>query len=338
MKRLSFGFAAVAMISAGIVHAAPSAEPITPVKSVKVTHPKLVNLGKMLWFDPRLSRSGFISCNSCHNLATGGVDNLKTSVGDYWARGPINSPTVLNAAGQIAQFWDGRAKTLQEQASGPIVNPLEMASSHTLAVDVISSIPGYQVEFRKAFGDDIIDIERITKAIAAFEETLVTPNCRFDKWLRGNKKAISNQELEGYELFKSSGCTMCHNGEKVGGSSFMKMGVVKPYKTTNTAAGVQAISGKDQDRMTFKVPILRNIELTYPYFHDGEAQTLEESVSIMGDIQLGRRFTTEELSQITAFLKTLTGDQPKVVYPTLPPSSKSTPIFDPWAKKPTKKH
>lgn len=333
MKKLALCVAAaVTALTVGAVNAAP-AEPITPVQAVKVTNPKLVELGKMLWFEPRLSRSGFISCNSCHNLATGGVDNLKTSVGDYWAQGPINSPTVLNSHGQIAQFWDGRAKTLEEQAAGPIANPLEMASTHALAVEVISSIPGYRTIFKNVFGDDKVNIDRITKAIAAFEETLVTPNSRFDKWLKGDKKAITKEELTGYQLFKSSGCTMCHNGEKVGGSSFMKMGLVKPYKTTNTAVGVQAISGKDQDRMTFKVPILRNVELTYPYFHDGAAQTLEQSVEIMGDVQLGRRYTAEEVQQITAFLKTLTGEQPKVVYPILPPSSNATPIFDPWAKK-----
>lgn len=336
MKKLALCVAAaVTALTVGAVNAAP-AEPITPVQAVKVTNPKLVELGKMLWFEPRLSRSGFISCNSCHNLATGGVDNLKTSVGDYWAQGPINSPTVLNSHGQIAQFWDGRAKTLEEQAAGPIANPLEMASTHALAVEVISSIPGYRTIFKNVFGDDKVNIDRITKAIAAFEETLVTPNSRFDKWLKGDKKAITKEELAGYQLFKSSGCTMCHNGEKVGGSSFMKMGLVKPYKTTNTAVGVQAISGKDQDRMTFKVPILRNVELTYPYFHDGAAQTLEQSVEIMGDVQLGRRYTAEEVQQITAFLKTLTGEQPKVVYPILPPSSNATPIFDPWAKKAAK--
>lgn len=332
MKKTLAG-AAVALAALTSLTVVQAAEPITPIPAVKVKNPKLVELGTMLYFEPRLSRSGFISCNSCHNLGTGGVDNLKTSVGDYWAQGPINSPTVLNSSGQIAQFWDGRAKTLAEQAAGPIANPLEMASTHALAVEVIGSIPGYRAEFKKVFGDDKVTIDRITAAIAAFEETLVTPNSRFDKWLKGDKKAITKTELEGYELFKSSGCTMCHNGEKVGGSSFMKMGLVKPYKTTNTATGVQAISGKDQDRMTFKVPILRNVELTYPYFHDGAAQTLEQATRVMGDIQLGRRYTDEEVTKIVAFLKALTGEQPKVVYPILPPSSNATPIFDPWAPK-----
>ncbi|MBO5658475.1 MAG: cytochrome-c peroxidase [Duodenibacillus sp.] len=332
MKKLVVAVSMVC-VSMGVAAQPTKYEPIKPVAPVKVENPALVELGTKLFFDPRLSRSGFISCNSCHNLATGGVDNLKTSVGDYWAQGPINSPTVLNSFGQVAQFWDGRAKTLEEQAAGPIANPLEMASTHELAVEVISSIPGYRAEFKKVFGDDKVDIKRITDAIAAFEMTLVTPNSRFDQWLKGDSKALTAEEKAGYQLFKSSGCTMCHAGEKLGGDKFMKMGLVKPYKTTNTATGVHALSGKDQDRMTFKVPMLRNVELTYPYFHDGEAQTLEEATRLMGDLQLGKRYTDKEVAQIVAFLKTLTGEQPKIAYPILPPSSNATPIFDPWAKK-----
>lgn len=328
--KTAFVCAAAILSFAGAVQAA---EPVDPIEPVEVKNPALVELGKMLFFEPRLSRSGFISCNSCHNLATGGVDNLQTSVGDRWQKGPINSPTVLNSFGQIAQFWDGRAKTLAEQAAGPIANPLEMASTHEMAVKVIASIPGYAPYFEKAFGDAKVDIKRITDAMAEFERTLVTPNARFDKWLKGDKKAITAQELNGYNLFKSSGCTICHNGAQLGGQSFQKMGVVRPYETTNTAEGVKAISGRDQDRMTFKVPMLRNVELTYPYFHDGAVWSLEESVSIMGDLQLGKRYTEQEIKDITAFLKTLTGDQPKIEYPVLPPSGSNTPKFDPWAKK-----
>ena len=331
MKKLALSCAIVgAMMS--LCASVQAAEPIDPIEPVEVKNPALVELGKMLFFEPRLSRSGFISCNSCHNLATGGVDNLQTSIGDRWAQGPINSPTVLNSFGQVAQFWDGRAKTLAEQAAGPIANPLEMASTHEMAVKVIASIPGYAPYFKKAFGDTEVNIKRITEAMAEFERTLVTPNARFDKWLKGDKNAITQQELNGYKLFKESGCTICHNGAQLGGQSFQKMGVVRPYKTTNTAEGVKAISGRDQDRMTFKVPMLRNIELTYPYFHDGAVWSLEESVSIMGDLQLGKRYTKQEINDITAFLKTLTGDQPKVEYPVLPPSGPNTPKFDPWAK------
>lgn len=331
MKKFAFSLAVAAAMSS-LCASVQAAEPVDPIEPVEVKNPALVELGKMLFFEPRLSRSGFISCNSCHNLATGGVDNLQTSIGDRWAQGPINSPTVLNSFGQVAQFWDGRAKTLAEQAAGPIANPLEMASTHEMAVKVIASIPGYAPYFKKAFGDTEVNIKRITEAMAEFERTLVTPNARFDKWLKGDKNAITQQELNGYKIFKESGCTICHNGAQLGGQSFQKMGVVSPYKTTNTAEGVKAISGRDQDRMTFKVPMLRNIELTYPYFHDGAVWTLEESVSIMGDLQLGKRYTKQEINDITAFLKTLTGDQPKVEYPVLPPSGPNTPKFDPWAK------
>lgn len=335
MKKLALSCAiATAMMS--LCASVQAAEPVDPIEPVEIKNPALVELGKMLFFEPRLSRSGFISCNSCHNLATGGVDNLQTSIGDRWAQGPINSPTVLNSFGQVAQFWDGRAKTLAEQAAGPIANPLEMASTHEMAVKVIASIPGYAPYFKKAFGDTEVNIKRITEAMAEFERTLVTPNARFDKWLKGDKNAITQQELNGYKIFKESGCTICHNGAQLGGQSFQKMGVVRPYKTTNTAEGVKAISGRDQDRMTFKVPMLRNIELTYPYFHDGAVWSLEESVSIMGDLQLGKRYTKQEIDDITAFLKTLTGDQPKVEYPILPPSGPNTPKFDPWAKAQTK--
>ena len=201
--------------------------------------PAKVELGKKLFFDPRLSKSGAISCNSCHNLGMGGSDNIKGSIGHNWQQqGGINSPTVLNSSLSIAQFWDGRAKDLSEQAGGPI-NPMEMASSHELAVQVLNSIPGYKAEFKQVFGKDAITIEEVTGALAAFEETLVTPNARFDKWLRGDKQALTVQELAGYQLFKNSGCVACHNGAAVGGNSFQKMGVVEPYKTTTRPRGAR---------------------------------------------------------------------------------------------------
>ena len=299
-------------------------EPVLPIPAHKVTDPAKVELGKKLFFDPRLSRSGFISCNSCHNLSMGGSDNIKTSIGDKWQKGPINSPTVLNSSLNVAQFWDGRAKDLQEQAGGPIANPGEMAFTHDLAVDMLRSIPQYVAEFKTVFGNDKLSIAEVTSAIAAFEETLVTPNARFDKWLKGDKKAISTQELRGYELFKNSGCVACHNGVNIGGTSFQKMGVVEAYKTDNPAEGRFAVTGNDAERFNFKVPTLRNVELTYPYFHDGAADTLSQAVDTMGRIQLGKTFTPAENSDIVAFLKTLTGDQPKLALPILPPSSDAT--------------
>lgn len=284
-----------------------------------------MELGKKLYFDPRLSRSGFISCNSCHNLSMGGTDNLSTSIGHNWQQGPINAPTVLNSSLNVAQFWDGRVRTLEEQAGGPIANPMEMAYTHELAVGLLESIPQYVTEFEQVFGAGPIHIEKVTKAIAAFEETLVTPNSRFDKWLEGDKAALTPDEVAGYELFKASGCTACHNGPAAGGASFRKMGVVEPYRTDNPAEGRVAVTGHDADRFSFKVPTLRNVELTYPYFHDGAADTLAEAVDVMGRIQLGRRYSPEDNAQIVAFLKTLTGDQPRFELPVLPPSSDRTP-------------
>ncbi|MEW8682359.1 MAG: cytochrome-c peroxidase [Candidatus Thiodiazotropha endolucinida] len=305
-------------------------EPIQPIKPVQNINLGQAELGKKLYFDPRLSKSGFISCNSCHNLSMGGTDNLKTSIGHNWQQGPINAPTVLNSSLNVAQFWDGRAADLKAQAGGPIANPGEMAFTHTLAIDVLTSIPEYVMEFKQVFGSDKITIDEVTQAIAEFEKTLVTPNSRFDQWLLGDKQALSQDEMAGYTLFKESGCVSCHNGEAVGGNSFQKMGVVEPYKAKSPAEGLSAVTGKDADRFKFKVPTLRNVEMTYPYFHDGEAETLTEAVDVMGRLQLGKKFSDNENAQIVAFLKTLTGDQPAFLMPILPPSTDMTPAPKPF--------
>jgi cytochrome c peroxidase len=318
---------AVLLGAAGAVLAQEPVDPIAPVKDINLAK---AELGKKLYFDVRLSKSGFISCNSCHNLSMGGTDNLKTSIGHKWQQGPINAPTVLNSSLNVAQFWDGRAATLKEQAGGPIANPGEMAFTHTLAVHVLESIPGYVVEFKQVFGSDKISIDEVTEAIAEFEKTLVTPNSHFDQWLLGDKGALTPDELAGYKLFKESGCIACHNGSALGGTSFQKMGLVAPYKTDNPAQGLSGVTGKDADRFKFKVPTLRNVELTYPYFHDGEAATLAEAVEIMGRLQLGKTFTPEENDEIVAFLKTQTGEQPSFSLPILPPSSEDTPRPTPF--------
>ncbi len=307
-----------------------AAEPIEPIKPIASINFGQVELGKKLYFDPRLSKSGFISCNSCHNLSMGGTDNLKTSIGHNWQQGPINAPTVLNSSMNLAQFWDGRAKDLQAQAGGPIANPGEMGFSHKLAVEVLESIPQYVTEFKQVFGTDKITIDEVTAAIAEFEKTLVTPNSRFDQWLLGDKNVLTEREVAGYKLFKSSGCIACHNGPAVGGNSFQKMGVVKPYKAKSPAQGRSAVTGKDADRFKFKVPTLRNVEMTYPYFHDGEAETLTEAVDVMGRLQLGKKLSNKENAQIVAFLKTLTGDQPAFQMPVLPPSTDKTPRPNPF--------
>lgn len=323
---------AIALMTGMAIHTAVQAaanepiKPITPPASINIG---MVELGKKLYFDPRLSKSGIMSCNTCHNLSMGGTDNIPTSVGDKWQQGPINAPTVLNSSLNLAQFWDGRAADLKAQAGGPIANPGEMAFTHTLAINVLESIPAYVREFKLVFGKDKIDIDQVTTAIAEFEKTLVTPNSRFDQWLLGNKAALTKEEQEGYKLFKDVGCVACHNGEAVGGNSFQKMGVVAPYKG-NMPDGRAAVTGKDADRFNFKVPTLRNVELTYPYFHDGAANTLPEAVDVMGRLQLGKKFTKDENAKIVAFLKTLTGDQPSFTLPILPPSSDATPRPTPF--------
>ena len=320
------------LLAFGATAFAQSNEPIQPVKSPAQINLGMVELGKKLYFDPRLSKSGFISCNSCHNLSMGGTDNIKTSIGHNWNEGPINAPTVLNSSLNVAQFWDGRAADLKAQAGGPIANPGEMAFSHTLAISVLESIPHYVREFKQVFGKGKISIEEVTLAIAEFEKTLVTPNSRFDQWLLGKADALNADEKAGYKLFKDAGCVGCHNGPAVGGASFQKMGLVVPYKANDKIEGRSAVTGKDADRFNYKVPTLRNVEMTYPYFHDGAANTLTEAVDVMGRIQLGKKFTADENGNVVAFLKTLTGDQPSFALPILPPSADKTPRPTPFGK------
>lgn len=315
------------LISFSLVSAnlAGAQEPIQVIEMPTDLDIGQVELGKKLFFDPRLSKSGWISCNSCHNLSMGGTDNLVTSIGHNWQQGPINSPTVLNASHNLAQFWDGRAADLVEQAGGPIANPGEMASTHELAIEVLSSIPGYVTEFTEVFGQHEITMEMVTSAIAEFERTLVTPNSRFDQWLEGDEDALTELEKDGYRLFKLTGCIGCHNGPAVGGTAFQKMGSFNRYETDNPATGRQGVTGVRSDRMRFKVPVLRNVELTYPYFHDGQVKTLPEAVDTMVWVQLNRRFSPEGNAKIVAFLRSLTGDQPSFALPRLPKSGPDTP-------------
>ena len=306
------------------------AEPIQPIPPVVIENKAKVDLGRMLFFDPRLSKSGFISCNSCHNLGTGGVDGLPSSIGHGWQLGPINSPTVFNAKFNVAQFWDGRAKDLVEQAGGPIANPGEMASTHELAVDVLNTIPGYRKRFKEVFGEEEVEIGMVQDAIATFEETLVTPDSKFDRWLKGDDEALSEDQLAGYQLFKTKGCVACHNGVAVGASTFQKFGVVKPYRDTETL-GRYNVTKNEADKYVFKVPTLRNVALTAPYFHDGSVWSLGEAVNIMAEHQLGQELSKDETRKIVAFLRSLTGKQPRVVHPVLPPSTAKTPRPDPDA-------
>lgn len=292
--------------------------PKTPQQEAKI------ELGKMLWFDPRLSLSGKVSCNTCHDLSTNGADTKPLSIGYAGRKGTVNSPTVFNAEKQIAQFWDGRAKTLAEQATGPITNPLEMAMTPELAEGVIRSIPGYRPYFEKAFGSKNPTFSEIAEALAAFETTLTTPNAPFERYLKGDKNALTQQQIDGLKLFRRSGCIRCHSGNLLGGTSFQKVGSVRPYVTDNSSKGRMEVSGKPWDEMMFKVPTLLNVERTAPYFHDGAVKTLPDAVKKMADIQLDMNLSEKQVEEIVAFLESLNGELPKIEKPTLPPSGPET--------------
>lgn len=292
--------------------------------------PEKIELGKMLYFDPRLSESHAISCNSCHNMGLAGVDVSETSIGHRWQFGPRNAPTVLNARFNTAQFWDGRAKDLQEQAGGPLVNPSEMGTTEGHVVEQLSGIPGYAEPFAAAFPDDAdpISFANVADAIAAFEDTLLTPNAPFDRYLRGDENALDEQQKSGLELFMSRGCAGCHNGINVGGGQYAAFGVVeKPGAEFLPPAdkGRFAVTQTPSDEYVFKVPTLRNIALTAPYFHTGKSWDLEQAVAVMGVSQLGSELASEEVKDITAFMHALTGEQPRIEYPELPPSTVDTP-------------
>ncbi|MGD9897362.1 MAG: cytochrome-c peroxidase [Candidatus Methylacidiphilaceae bacterium] len=288
--------------------------------------PEKVALGKSLYFERRLSKSSSISCSSCHDLAMAGADGLSTSLGYRWQLGPRNAPTVLNAALEFAQFWDGRAKDVEEQAQGPIVNPKEMAATKELVVQRLKSIPQYVDAFHKAFPEDKdpVSFENTAKAIAAFERTLLTPS-RFDQYIAGNSTILTEQEKKGLNTFVSVGCTTCHNGVDVGGGSFQKFGVIhKPNWLKDL--GRYEVTKNEADKYVFKVPSLRNVALTAPYFNDGSVWSLEEAVKTMAFAQLGRKLSDEEAKSIVAFLQALSADPALVVSPpVLPASSLSTP-------------
>ena len=278
-----------------------------------------IKLGKILFFDTRLSKTGHNSCNSCHNLATYGVDNQPTSDGDAGKTGDRNSPTVLNAALHTAQFWDGRAKDVEEQAGMPILNPLEMAiPNEAFLVNRLREIDLYKKLFKQAFPNEKepITYKTIRKSIGAFERTLMTPS-KFDDYLNGDVFALSNEEREGMNTFMQVGCTQCHLGVSIGGNMFQKFGKYSDYrsmvKITKDDEGKKKITKSDIDKDVFKVPGLRNVEKTAPYFHNGNVSSLPEAVKIMGKLQLNKDLSEEEIKSIVIFLKTLTGKLPENV-------------------------
>lgn len=289
-------------------------EPIRPIPQSYDVDAAKVELGRLLYYDTRLSVDNTVSCASCHDLESAGVDNKQYSEGVAGQFGGVNAPTVYNAVYNFVQFWDGRAATLAEQAAGPPLNPVEMASpSFDAIIAKLAADKALTKQFKAVYPDGWSEAN-ITNAIEEFERTLITPNSRFDKWLRGDDSAITAEELRGYELFKENNCATCHVGVNLGGESYELMGLRKHYFADRGLALTEEDNGRykqtqqERDRHRFKVPGLRNVELTWPYYHDGTRATLEEAVRDMAIYQSGVELTDEENANIVAFLKTLTGE------------------------------
>ena len=291
--------------------------------------PEKIDLGKALFFDPRMSASGVFSCNSCHNLATGGDDNLETSIGHGWQKGPRNAPTVLNAIFNEAQFWDGRAPDLAAQAKGPVQAGVEMANTPDNVIATLTSMPQYVDWFAAAFpGEaDPVTFDNFAKAIEAYEATLTTP-APFDAWLNGDDNALSGEQKAGLQLFIDSGCASCHSGVNLGGNGYYPFGLVEKPGAEVLPEGDRgrfAVTETASDEYVFRAAPLRNIAVTAPYFHSGAVWDLRTAVEIMATSQLGADLDEGQVTQIVAFLDSLTGAVPEVVYPILPPETAATP-------------
>ncbi len=299
---------------------AVSDNPITPEK---------IDLGKALFFDPRMSASGVFSCNSCHNLATGGDDNLETSIGHGWQKGPRNAPTVLNSVFNHAQFWDGRAADLKTQAKGPVQAGVEMANTPANVVATLSSMPQYVEWFEASFPgeDDPVTFDNFAKAIEAYEATLITP-APFDAWLNGDDGALSEKQTAGLRLFMDSGCAACHSGVNIGGHDYYPFGLVEKPGAEILPEGDKgrfAVTETVDDEYVFRAAPLRNIAVTAPYFHSGKVWDLGTAVAIMAESQLGADLSDKEVGEIVAFLESLTGTMPAATLPVLPAETGSTP-------------
>ncbi|MBX3002060.1 MAG: c-type cytochrome [Caldilineaceae bacterium] len=284
-----------------------------PIPEDNPQTPEKEELGKMLYFEPRLSQSSVIACSTCHNLGLGGTDRIPTSLGHDFQTGGRNAPTVLNAAFFNQQFWDGRAASLEEQAQGPIQAGVEMAMPADMAVERIKGIAGYLPYFQAAFPgeEDPITFDNIAKAIAAFERTLITPNDPLDRYLLGDDDALSPLAKKGMETFEAVNCVACHNGPMLSSGLLMRF-------RHGEDPGRMTVTGDPADEFLFRVPTLRNLPLTSPYFHDGSAATIEEAINTMANVQLNRELTPEEVEAISAFLNSLVGEQPQVTVPILP--------------------
>lgn len=306
----------------------PLPSTIPAVKDNPVTAEK-IELGKALFFDPRLSASGVFSCASCHNLATGGDDNMETSVGHGWQKGPRNSPTVLNSVLNEAQFWDGRADDLAAQAKGPIQAGVEMANTPEQVEVTLKSMPQYVAWFTAAFpaDSDPVNFDNMAKAIEAFEATLITP-APFDSWLNGDDNAMSEDAKAGLTLFMDKGCSSCHSGVNVGGHGYYPFGLIEKPGADILPPGDKgrfAVTETVDDEYVFRASPLRNVTLTAPYFHSGKVWDLAVAVEVMAESQLGEQLAPEETMQLVAFLDSLTGTLPAVTLPVLPAETAETP-------------
>lgn len=281
-----------------------------PVPADNLMTDAKIELGKTLYFETALSKSGQFSCNSCHNLGTWGVDNQKFSIGHKWQRGGRNAPTTLNSAFWSKQFWDGRAPLLEDQAKGPPLNPVEMGSLSDKKVVSRLTDAGYEPLFEEVFGKKSLTFDNMAKAIAAFERTLLTPNAPFDKFVRGEGD-ISSAAKRGMQKVADVGCISCHSGPLFTSNEFVNFDY-------GTDTGVKSVTGKDDDDHLFRVQSWRNVAMTAPYFHDGSAETLEEAVQTMAKVQLGTTLSKKDVTDIIAFLETLTGEAPQVTFPVLP--------------------
>lgn len=304
--------ACAALLGAAGVSFAQSDEPINPLPTEVKLDTKKVALGERLYNDKRLSRDNSISCANCHDLAKGGVDGLQFSIGIGGAKSLVNTPTVFNSTFNFRQFWDGRAASLEEQVAGPVHNPKQMGSNWAEVLSKLAKDATLVDQMKQSYPDGL-QTKNIQDAIAVFERSLTTPNARFDKYQRGDKSALSSDELRGYQLFKSNGCVACHQGVNVGGNMFQTIGVMGDYfknrgNVTAADLGRYNVTKNEADKHLFKVPSLRNVALTAPYFHDGSAKTLDDAVDVMFKYQLGRPASAQDKELIVKFLHTLTGE------------------------------
>jgi cytochrome c peroxidase len=343
----------IAALSIGLVLSAPVAQsawealPDTPpIPADNAQNPAKIALGKALYFDPRFSAEGNISCNSCHNLMAGGDDNRPNSIGFHDARGARSAPTVWNAAFLSVQFWDGRAATLEEQAKGPVVNPVEMGMADLdAAMARLKQIDGYLPMFEAAFPQDPnpVTADNAARAVAAFERTLITPNSPYDRFIEGELTAMTEQQVRGLVSFAELGCTACHSGANFSGpalpvgTGFYQRFPTIPGSTYDTRYGFtedtgrHAVTGNEADKHLWRVPTLRNVALTAPYFHNGAVSTLDQAVRVMAKTQLGKDLSDEQAADLVAFLNALTGEFPDITMPRLPgtPGRSVIPPADP---------